>query len=113
MSVPVYQLLTRDTYGNAYTINRHESWCVVKDTTFPDQQSAQQYVSEKMQQNPDFIRLTADLSPQERVAFLHSFCTNPMYTKYHRHFVGLPDWKQLAASLEQDGIVVQHPKILQ
>lgn len=104
--VQVYQILTRDTHGNAYAINRDETWTVVKDREFETKQAAEQYVLAKGRENPDFLRLTADMDTAARELALQSFMTELKYLCYHKFFVEYPPIAAIKQSLHELGVSI-------
>lgn len=105
--VQVYQILTRDTHGNAYAINRDETWTVVKDREFETRPLAEEYILSKVKENPDFLRLTVDISDiEDKEQALHNFMTDPKYLFYHRFFIEYPPISAIKKSLQDFGVKI-------
>jgi len=100
----VYQITTWDTNGNAFGVNRDETWGYRELRSFGSESEAIKYANNLNLCLPDYKNMLPNDKSQID-AFAEAFLTEKKYLKYRKYFVGVPPMREIAHCLSKDGII--------
>lgn len=103
----VYRIDISQTHGNAYFVNRDETWEISFHKEFETAELAREFVTDMNFKMPEFTIMRLNMTAEDEIEFRKTFMDNPKYLHKIRWFVGVPPKKKIIEALQLYGYNVK------